>query len=327
MAGYTDIELAELSGVPLERVRWFLELGILEPEPGGFRPPHVQLVRIFQSLEDAGITPEDLAKLMAEGNWSNAWADMIFPDPTPYSDSTLEQIADELGLPHRFVERLYAAWQLPRPQWHARVRQDEVLYLRGASMVYEGIGRSEEGTLSVARGFGDNLRKIAETQAHFFREHVEDPLYASGIKMRDGIQIVAATGRQFIDATVDFLTMLYHRHLEHYAFEDIVQNLELALEQSGLGHRTPVEPPAIAFLDLTGYTSLTDREGDRAAMDLASTLAEIVDEAATRHRGRVVKLLGDGSCSTSATRRTRSRVGWTSSTTCPHAGCRPRAWA
>jgi len=292
--GYTDEQLAGLAGVPLDRIRWFMEIGILEPEPGGFRPPHVQLVRVFESLEDAGIAPEDVAKMMADGNWSNAWADMIFPNPTPYSDTTLGEMSDDLGLPLRFVERLYAAWQLPRPGWDERIREDEARYLRGATMVYQGIGRNEEGTLAVARGFGDNLRRIAETQAHFFREHVEDPLYSSGVPMRDGIQIVAATGRQFIDATVDFLSMLYTRHLEHYAFEDIVQNLELALEQSGLGQRKPKDPPAIAFLDLTGYTSLTERQGDRAATDLAGALAETVDEAATRRRGRVVKLLGDG---------------------------------
>ena len=287
MSGYTDEHLADLAGVALDRVRWFIDLGILEPEPGGFRPPHVQLVRIFESLEDAGISLEDLAKLMAEGHWSNAWADMIFPNPTPYSDTTLAEIVDDLGLPRRFVERLYAAWQLPRPGWDDRIREDEARYLRTATMVYRGIGDNEEGTL-------DNLRRIAETQAHFFREHVEDPLYASGIRMRDGIQIVAATGRQFIDATVDVLSMLYTQHLEHYTFEDIVQNLELALEQSGLGQRRPKDPPAIAFLDLSGYTSLTEREGDRAATDLAAALAEAVDEAAARSLGRVVKLLGDG---------------------------------
>ena len=44
---------------------------------------------------------------------------------------------------------------------------------------------------------------------------------------------------------------------------------EAALDRAGLARRRPVRPPAIAFLDLTGYTKLTEERGDRAAADLA----------------------------------------------------------
>jgi adenylate cyclase len=54
------------------------------------------------------------------------------------------------------------------------------------------------------------------------------------------------------------------------------------------------EPPAIAFLDLTGYTALTEERGDEAAAELAAGLASIVHDGARAHGGQAVKWLGDG---------------------------------
>jgi adenylate cyclase len=90
------------------------------------------------------------------------------------------------------------------------------------------------------------------------------------------------------------IDILHTRHMEHYIVEDVISNLELSLERAGLAQRRPKLPPAIAFLDLTGYTSLTEQEGDEVASKLAERLAEMVNGAASRTGGQVVKLLGDG---------------------------------
>jgi len=74
----------------------------------------------------------------------------------------------------------------------------------------------------------------------------------------------------------------------------IVLDAETSLERAGLAQRRPERPPAIAFLDLTGYTTLTDRQGDRAAAELVTRLIEIVHTVSHQHGGRPVKLLGDG---------------------------------
>ena len=56
----------------------------------------------------------------------------------------------------------------------------------------------------------------------------------------------------------------------------------------------PDEPSAIAFVDLSGFTDTTERSGDEAASRLAARFQDLADASAHRHRGRVVKLLGDG---------------------------------
>jgi adenylate cyclase len=52
--------------------------------------------------------------------------------------------------------------------------------------------------------------------------------------------------------------------------------------------------PAMCFLDLAGYTRLTEERGDRAAAALAESLAVLVDRSAQEHGGAPVKWLGDG---------------------------------
>ena len=51
----------------------------------------------------------------------------------------------------------------------------------------------------------------------------------------------------------------------------------------------------MCFLDITGYTRLTEEHGDEAAADLAhARLTGLVQQASERHGGRAVKWVGDG---------------------------------
>jgi class 3 adenylate cyclase len=50
----------------------------------------------------------------------------------------------------------------------------------------------------------------------------------------------------------------------------------------------------MCFLDITGYTRLTEEQGDEAAADLAARLAGLVRRSAQEHGGTPVKWLGDG---------------------------------
>ncbi len=54
------------------------------------------------------------------------------------------------------------------------------------------------------------------------------------------------------------------------------------------------KPPAICFVDLTGYTRLTEERGDEYAAELASNLATLVEDISRRRGGRPIRWLGDG---------------------------------
>jgi len=73
-----------------------------------------------------------------------------------------------------------------------------------------------------------------------------------------------------------------------------VAYVEETLIRAGRGTRRG-EQPAIAFVDLTGYTELTVSTGDQRAAQFASTLQTLAASSTGAHRGRLVKLLGDAS--------------------------------
>lgn len=75
--------------------------------------------------------------------------------------------------------------------------------------------------------------------------------------------------------------------------EHRIAHAEVALERAGLQPRT-LRPPAICFVDLTGYTRITEERGDEAAAQLASNLTSLVEDISRRHGGRPIRWLGDG---------------------------------
>ena len=58
-------------------------------------------------------------------------------------------------------------------------------------------------------------------------------------------------------------------------------NIEESLEGSGLEQRVP-QPPAICFVDLTGYARLTEERGAEAATQVAGRLVALVNDISRR---------------------------------------------
>ncbi|HEY6569697.1 MAG TPA: adenylate/guanylate cyclase domain-containing protein, partial [Candidatus Limnocylindrales bacterium] len=84
------------------------------------------------------------------------------------------------------------------------------------------------------------------------------------------------------------------RHLSRAIDEYSMAESERILEQAGYVEARLETPPAVAFVDLTGFTRLSEELGDEAAAALALRLGDVTVETVRGHGGRVVKLLGDG---------------------------------
>ena len=288
-------ELADRSGVTAQRLGRLVELGIITPTPEGrYRHPDIQRIRVVDALAEAGFAPEQLGQLIATGAYDLDWTGVVYPEPTAQMATTLEQAAAETGLPEGLVGRLFDAWELPRPQAAQALRTDDEELLRLATELLSSFGRDETALLVAVRQAGDSLRRLAETQVRLFHAHVDREFGAEGHPDQawtDDLNQVAASLMASLERMV---VLLYRRHFEHQVLDVTVLRAEAAMERAGLARRRPVRPPAIAFLDLAGYTRLTEEQGDRAAAELAARLVEIVHELAHRHGGRPVKLLGDG---------------------------------
>lgn len=296
MTTLSDVELAELAGAAPERIRQLADLGILASQGDGelsFQLGDIQRVRMADALERAGVSLEDLGRAIESGELSFSFLDRIFPEPAPLSRTTYRELAEELDLPLELLERIQIGFGLPRPSPDDLVRQDDAAVLRMVVTIV-GAGLSEEEVTHGVRVYGENVRRIAQFQVDLFHSHFEEPIRqqtSSEVELLEHAAEVSMAVRPVAEHLVGWL---FKRHREHYSTEHLVMHAEKAMEQAGLFTVPPPNPPALSFLDLTGFTRVTESEGDEVAAELAVNLAQLVQEASARHGGSVVKWVGDG---------------------------------
>ena len=119
------------------------------------------------------------------------------------------------------------------------------------------------------------------------------PLLESGMAEGEMLEAQADLGSRMAPLREQALLAIYHGQQEHAWNTGFVEHVEGALEGAGLYSRLD-RPPAMCFLDITGYTRLTEERGDEAAADLAARLAHLVRRSSQEHGGTPVKWLGDG---------------------------------
>jgi adenylate cyclase len=91
------------------------------------------------------------------------------------------------------------------------------------------------------------------------------------------------------------MVWLSQRYQEQRSTASIVEGFEEFFASKGLRPPVPpTAPPAVVFVDLSGYTRLTEERGDEVAVRFASSLQREAETTATAKNGRLVKLLGDG---------------------------------
>jgi adenylate cyclase len=287
-------ELAARSGTTADRIGRLVEVGLLEPaDDGSFAMPDINRVRLADALDREGVSLEAMGEATASGRLSFDFVDQLFIDAVPLRDQTMDDVAAKVGISIEDLGRLYSAWSLPAPLAGQQVREDDATILEALS-VFLQTGLDPEILLAATRFFGDNIRRIAESQVSFFKTNIIDTLSASGMPLKDVMETIAPISAAIQPSGRALLSWLHVRHFETQVFQEAVLWIERIMEEAGYARRRPVSPPAIAFIDLSGYTLLTEQSGDEVAVKLAEELGGMVGEAALSHRGRVVKLLGAG---------------------------------
>jgi adenylate cyclase len=199
-----------------------------------------------------------------------------------------------MGIGFETLEAIFIAFGLPHPRRDERVRQEDLEAIKTLPVLF-GAGVSEGQVLQMARVWGDSARRVAQYQSHYVHAVIEEPFRRRGLRDNEAFEAAfREVGVRAGRSGEDLLGWLYRRHSETFTTEHQFSHVETALERAGVRARPTPNLEAAAFADLTGYTSLAEEAGDAAAADVSLALAQLVKEVGARHRGEVVKMLGDG---------------------------------
>jgi adenylate cyclase len=291
--GLSEAELAERSGSSVERVLELERLGILvrRDDDGPFTAKDVHRVRLMHAFEDAGVDLEVIARGIAAGKLGYENIDLLLPEPAGFSTS-YEDVARETGRPPEVIRRLVRELGLGETDTQMRLRDDDVPILVELLDVWAAADDDELARL--ARAYGQNVRRLVASDLEIASTSLFARLRRSGLTDEEMRAAAGELGLRVMALGERLMVWLRDRHLEHEVISATVQGTEEYLQQLGEVAKDQRRPPAIAFLDLTGYTALTEEQGDEAGAELADRLAGLVNEAAQPHGGHPVKWLGDG---------------------------------
>ncbi len=290
---FTEQEVAERVGTTPEYIRRLAELGILESDGETYPRWAVLRARVIHDLEAMGIDAEAVGKAFASGDLLLGYVEIGGRRP-PRSDRTFAELSDEIGIPFPTLERVYVAFGLPRPASDEFVREEDLRLTKSIPVLF-GAGVSEGEVLRLARVWGDSARRVAQFQSHYLHHSIEEPFRRRGLRDNEAFEAaLREVGVRSGRSGEDLLGWLYRRHSEVFQTEHLFEHVETALEAAGVHRKEPRRTEGCAFADLSGYTRLTEESGDEVAARVSLKLAELVNEIASRHKGHIVKMLGDG---------------------------------
>jgi adenylate cyclase len=288
--------LAELAGVTAAEVDRLAALGILTPRDGAapFLTTDVKKVRLARACEQAGLPMDGIAAVIRAGRLSFA-----FLDAAPYrrwalrSARTYRQVSQEAGVPVDLLRDLLSSMGFTPAAPDDPIREDELETVPLLRLAHTTGVIDRPWMTRVGRGYAEGMRHIAMVETEVYHARFEGPLLESGAHPRTAMEWASNLAGEF-NPVVDRALMGIHRRQQELAWtEHLVEDIETALERAGVLGR-PERVPAMCFLDLVGYTRLTEERGDQAAAELAASLSVLVQRSSREHGGVPVKWLGDG---------------------------------
>jgi adenylate cyclase len=291
-------EIAAEAGITQDRLAWLVSIGIVRPNPPGvFRSGDIFRATLLSGLLDAGLSQTVLERAVAEG-WLNLdHVDGYMPlEPGPRSSQTFAEFIASAGPRASVLPAVYEMLGLPKPAPDAPIHASEEALLE---RLLEGwrLAQDDDTVLRAARLFGDGTRIAMIGWVELLAEQIGRPAqerFLKGEIDRFPQEVMLAVGT-LIRLGPELFAWLGQRYVAQEFTGNIVEGIERFLAARGLAPMPQAgPPPAIVFVDLSGFTRLTQERGDQAAVRAAMSLQQDAETVARRRGGRLVKLLGDG---------------------------------
>jgi adenylate cyclase len=288
--------LAARAGVGEQEIERLVTHGVLVPrgQVAPFRAVDILKIRLARACEEGGLPMEGIARAIRAGRLSFAFVESWPFEPwAARGPQTHAELATEVDLPFHALQRIVEAFGFARPEPGDAVVAAErpVALVLGRAAALGFVDQAV--SVRVGNVYAEALGRIAAVECEVYHWGIEMPLLRSGVDERRAMELASERSEGFTEMLDEALMAVYRRQQELAWTEHQIEHIEQALEASGV-RLPPGQPPAMCFLDLAGYTRLTEERGDEEAAALAARLSEIVRHRPRRHRGEAVKWLGDG---------------------------------
>jgi adenylate cyclase len=288
--------LADLAGVTEAEVARMVALGILVVRDGTdpFLETDVQKVRLATACEQAGLPMDGIASAIRDGRLSFAFLEAApFRRWAVRTTRTHRQVSQETGMPLDTLVAVLESMGFARVGPDEPMREDELAVVPLLQLGFSSGVLDLAWLTRLGRAHVEGLRLIATAWGEAYQARFEGPALASGADQRTAMELAAQLSIDFLPLVDPALLAIYRRQQELLWTEGLVERIEDELEAAGVLGR-PGRVPAMCFIDLAGYTRLTEEQGDAAGAALAEALALLVSRSAREHGGVPVKWLGDG---------------------------------
>jgi adenylate cyclase len=284
-------ELADETSSDPELLDRLVEAGVISPDPlGRYVAGDIIRVEAVKSFLDAGVTIEKIGEAIEHGLFTFEYLDRFHPEPSPRSDIDLGRFAESYGVDLSLLKSIYLAMGLAEPSQGdpLSLEEEEIL-----SRFVDVWGRGgDEALIRAARLVGEPARLLSEGWTRLYVEKIA-PEHTVG-QVGDRIEMVVETTEKATLLAPAMFQWLLQTHLRRAIDRANIEGLEDVMREHGLSLPLPDTLPAVAFIDISGYTRMTELEGDTHAVRSSDAIREHAQRTAQRHAGRLVKLLGDG---------------------------------
>lgn len=292
MASYSAEDAADRAGVEPGYLARLVDLGILDRGEGDrYTPGDVRRLMMVKSLEESGIALDGIAAAVERGALSfDFLATETYERLAALVPETFRDVSVRTGISIELVMLIRESIGMAQPSADERMREDELAIVPFLQLQVDQ-GFRPTSTERLLRVHGESTRRMAEQEGAWWYSEVIAPAIAAG-KSADEFSNPDFAAR-VVAAEEQAVLAMYHAQQARVWTATLIDGFEATLEEAGL-HSRLERPPAICFLDISGYTRLTQERGDDAAADLAGTLARLVERSSVRHGGKPIKWLGDG---------------------------------
>jgi adenylate cyclase len=295
---YSVEEVAVEAGCSQDLVEWVTKIGLIAPREGGrFTLGAVLSVKMVSALIDSGVPRDSIGRAATEGLLTFQRTDEYLPyEPGQRSDRTFAEFQETAGPRAELLPAVYEVLGLPKPDPTAPIHTDEEAMFERFLDAW-AMTPDDDSLIRAARLMAQGARAAMLGWMDLQDEKLAQPARERLLRgeLSEFPDDVRVAFMKVTHLAPEMFLWLSARYLEHRSVTGIVEGFEIFLASRGLAPvPAPPAPPAIVFVDLSGFTRLTRERGDESAVVAATSLQHHADATATSHGGRLVKLLGDG---------------------------------